>query len=127
MPAKTGSPPWISCEIEICDRGCDRASLASRVLPAHESMLKRTPLLVNHDDAPRSGPRLMESVMDCAHAHDLIDGFVGDELAPEDARLLADHLRGCPSCSAECNVEMTLLVWVPTLVSVTSARKVCRA
>ena len=41
--------------------------------------------------------------MDCAHAHDLIDGFVSDELAPEDARALADHLRACPSCSAEGN------------------------
>ena len=38
--------------------------------------------------------------MGCAHAHDLIDGFVGDELATEDARALADHLRGCAACSA---------------------------
>ncbi len=33
----------------------------------------------------------------------LIDSFVGDELAPEDARALAAHLRGCPSCSADGN------------------------
>ena len=39
--------------------------------------------------------------MTCETALRLIDSFVGDELAPEDARALADHLRGCPSCTAE--------------------------
>ena len=39
--------------------------------------------------------------MICETALRLIDSFVSDELAPEDARLLADHLRACPSCSAE--------------------------
>ena len=46
-------------------------------------------------------PRLVESVIACETALRLIDSFVGDELAPEDARSLADHLRGCPSCTAE--------------------------
>ena len=39
--------------------------------------------------------------MTCETALRLIDSFVGDELAPEDARALADHLRGCPACTAE--------------------------
>ena len=42
-------------------------------------------------------------MMTCETALRLIDSFVGDELAPEDARALADHLRGCPACTAEAN------------------------
>ena len=45
----------------------------------------------------------MNPVITCETALRLIDSFVSDELAPEDARLLADHLRACPSCSAEGN------------------------
>ena len=41
--------------------------------------------------------------MTCETALRLIDSFVSDELAPEDARALADHLRACPSCSADGN------------------------
>jgi cytoskeletal protein RodZ len=40
-------------------------------------------------------------VITCQRARDLLDGYLLDELDPADARLLADHVRGCPGCAAE--------------------------
>jgi len=39
--------------------------------------------------------------LDCAHARDLIDAFLLDELEPADAARLAAHVKGCPACAAE--------------------------
>ena len=56
-----------------------------------------------------SGSRHVESVsrtdihepLDCAAARSLIDAYQLDELAAGGRRLLAGHLRDCPTCSAE--------------------------
>ena len=48
-----------------------------------------------------AAPCLIESVITCERAHDLIDGFVLDELSAADARALAGHVRGCAACTAE--------------------------
>lgn len=45
---------------------------------------------------PHVGPAL-----DCAHARDLIDAFLLDQLEPVDAARLATHVKGCPACAAE--------------------------
>ena len=63
-------------------------------------------------------PRLIDSVMTCATALRLIDGFVGDELSTEDARSLADHLRGCPACTAEMAGASRLVQLLATLPDV---------
>jgi anti-sigma factor RsiW len=39
-------------------------------------------------------------VIRCATAQDLIDAFVTGTLPDSDAAVLADHVRGCPSCAA---------------------------
>ena len=56
--------------------------------------------------------------MDCERARALIDGFVGDELSTDDARALADHLRGCPACSAEMAGASRLIELLATLPDV---------
>ncbi len=56
--------------------------------------------------------------MTCETALRLIDSFVGDELAPEDARALAAHLRGCPSCTAEMASASRLVELLATLPDV---------
>ena len=56
--------------------------------------------------------------MTCETALRLIDSFVGDELAPEDARALADHLRGCASCTAEMASASRLVELLATLPDV---------
>ena len=56
--------------------------------------------------------------MDCERACALIDGFVGDELSTDDARALADHLRGCPACSAEMAGASRLIELLATLPDV---------
>ena len=48
----------------------------------------------------------------------LIDGFVADELSAEDARSLADHLRGCPACTAEMAGASRLVQLLATLPDV---------
>ncbi|MGC8635385.1 MAG: anti-sigma factor family protein, partial [Candidatus Limnocylindrales bacterium] len=48
----------------------------------------------------------------------LIDSFVSDELAPEDARALAEHLRGCSSCSAQMASASRLVELLATLPDV---------
>jgi hypothetical protein len=56
--------------------------------------------------------------MTCETALRLIDSFVADELAAEDARSLADHLRGCPSCTAEMASASRLVELLATLPDV---------
>jgi hypothetical protein len=56
--------------------------------------------------------------MTCEHARALIDRFVEDELSSDDARALADHLRGCPSCSAEMASASRLVELLATLPDV---------
>ena len=56
--------------------------------------------------------------MTCETALRLIDSFVGDELAPEDARALADHLRGCPACTAEMASASRVVELLATLPDV---------
>ena len=60
----------------------------------------------------------MNPVITCETALRLIDSFVSDELAPEDARLLADHLRACSSCSAEMASASRVVELLATLPDV---------
>ena len=39
--------------------------------------------------------------LDCAHARELIDLFLVDDLLAVDAARLAAHVKGCPACAAE--------------------------
>jgi hypothetical protein len=42
-----------------------------------------------------------DHALDCAHARELIDAFLLDELESTDAARLAAHVKGCPACAAE--------------------------
>jgi hypothetical protein len=53
--------------------------------------------------------------LDCAHARDLIDAFLLDELEPTDAARLAAHVKGCPACAAEIGGSTRVLGLLGTL------------
>jgi hypothetical protein len=56
--------------------------------------------------------------MTCERARALIDGFVQDELSADDARALADHLRGCAACTAEMASASRLIELLTSLPNV---------
>jgi hypothetical protein len=47
--------------------------------------------------------------LDCAHAHELIDLFLLDDLLAADAARLATHVKGCAACAAEIGSSTRVL------------------
>jgi hypothetical protein len=47
--------------------------------------------------------------LDCAHARELIDLFLLDDLLAADAARLATHVKGCPACAAEIGSSTRVL------------------
>ncbi|MBI3749845.1 MAG: zf-HC2 domain-containing protein [Chloroflexi bacterium] len=56
-----------------------------------------------------------DNALDCAHARDLIDAFLLDELEPTDAARLAAHVKSCAACAAEIGGSTRVLGLLGTL------------